>query len=62
VNVYWNGRLRRTVDLYSATRVDRRRIQVAFWWNVHAGTLTIEVASSGRKVILDGVAIARATW
>ena len=57
VKVYWNARLLRTVSLSSATRIDRKLIPVVSWWVMHTGTLTIKVVSSGKKVIIDGLAI-----
>jgi Regulator of chromosome condensation (RCC1) repeat len=60
VSLYWNSRLIRTISLYSARRVDRVAFRVKDFDSLQRGTLTIKVVSSGKKVIIDGVAIYRA--
>lgn len=59
VRVYWSGSLLRTVKLTSATTVHRKVIHVTTFTRARTGTLTIRIVSSGRKVIIDGVAIRR---
>ncbi len=59
VKVYLGSTLLKTVSLYSATTVYRKLISVKSWRSAHKGTLTIKVASSGKKVIIDGVVIRR---
>jgi alpha-tubulin suppressor-like RCC1 family protein len=59
VKVYWGSTLLRTVSLHSDTTVNRKLITVASYSGARTGTLTIRVTSSGRKVIIDGVAIRR---
>ena len=51
--------LLKTISLYSATTINRRLVPVATFPLTRSGTLTIQVASSSRKVIIDGVAISR---
>ena len=65
VQVYWGSTLLRTINLYSATTVNRKLLAVktfiSTWGDpqVRRGTLTIKVISSGKKVLIDGVAINR---
>ncbi len=59
VRVYWGSTLLRTVSLYSATTVNKKLITVTTFAGTRTGTLSIKVHSSGRKVIVDGVAIRR---
>ena len=59
VRVYWGATLLRTVSLYSSTTINKRVIGVTTFTSARSGTLTIRVYGSGRKVIIDGVAIAR---
>ncbi len=59
VKVYWGATLLRMVSLYSATTVDRALIPVRTFAAPRSGTLSIKVVSSGKKVIIDGVAIRR---
>jgi hypothetical protein len=59
VQVYWGSTLLKTVNLYSKTTASRKLITVvAFPW-ARSGTLSIRVVSSGKKVIIDGIAIRR---
>jgi Regulator of chromosome condensation (RCC1) repeat len=62
VRVYLGSRLLRTISLDAATRTDRRVIPVKLWYGIHKGTLTIRVASSGRRVIIDGLGVSRVAW
>ena len=59
VKVYWGSTLLRTIKLTSATTVNRKLIAVTTVTSDRKGTLTIKVSSTGRKVIIDGVAIRR---
>ena len=59
VRVYLGSTLLRTISLYSPTTQYRRLITVATFASARSGTLTIRVSSSGRHVMVDGVAIRR---
>ena len=59
VKVYWGTTLLKTVSLYAVTRVNKSLITVKTFTSVRSGTLKIKVVSSGKKVIIDGVAISR---
>ena len=59
VRVYWGSTLLRTVSLYSPTTQYRRPLIVTTFAAARSGTLTIVVSSSGRAVVIDGVAIRR---
>ena len=59
VKVYWGSTLLKTVNLYSRTTVNKKLITVATFTSARSGTLSIKVSSSGKKVIIDGVAIRR---
>jgi hypothetical protein len=59
VKVYWNGALIKTVSLVSATTVNRKVLPIKTWTSAHTGTLRIKVATSGPKVIIDGILIRR---
>jgi alpha-tubulin suppressor-like RCC1 family protein len=59
VKVYWNGTLIKTVSLTSATTINKKVIAIKTWTSAHTGTLKIKVSSSGRRVIIDGLAIRR---
>jgi hypothetical protein len=59
LKVYWGTTLLKTVSLYSATTVNKKLITVASFAAGRTGTLTIKVSSSGKRVIIDGVAIRR---
>ena len=59
VRVYWGSTLLRTISLYSATTVSKKLITVTTFTSARSGTLKIKVHSSGKKVIIDGVAIRR---
>ena len=56
VKVYWGSTLLRKISLYSARTVNRRLINVTTFTSARSGTLTITVSSSGKAVIIDGVA------
>jgi hypothetical protein len=59
VKVYWGSTLLRTVSLVSSTTVNRKVISIATFTTVRSGTVTVKVSTSGRKVLLDGLAISR---
>lgn len=59
VRVYWGSTLLRTISLKSATTVNKKLITVTTFTSARSGTLKIKVDSSGKKVIIDGVAIRR---
>ena len=59
VKVYWGSVLLKTVNLYSKTTVNRKLISVASFGSARWGSLSIRVSSSGKKVLIDGVAIRR---
>ena len=59
VKVYLGSTLLRTVSLVSSTTVNRHVIAVATFTSVRAGTVTVKVSSSGRRVLVDGLAISR---
>ena len=59
VKVYWGSTLLKTVKLYSKTTVNKKLITVASFTSARSGTLSIRVSSSGKKVLIDGVAIRR---
>jgi hypothetical protein len=59
IDVYWGATRIKTISLKSATTVNRKLITVVVWTAPKTGTLTIKVATSGKKVIIDGVAIRR---
>lgn len=59
VRVYWGSTLLRTINLYSATTVNKKLIAVTTFAGTRTGTLSIKIRSSGKKVIVDGVAIRR---
>ncbi len=59
IRVYWNGRLINTVSLKSTTTVYRKVILLDTFSVVQKGTLKLVVATSGKNIYLDGVAIKR---
>jgi len=59
VKVYWGSTLLKTISLYSRTTVNQKLIAVTTFSSARTGTLKIKVASSGKRVIVDGVAIRR---
>ena len=59
MRVYWGSTLLRTISLKSTTTVNRKLITVTTFTSARMGTLTIKVYSSGKRVIIDGVAIRR---
>jgi hypothetical protein len=59
LRVYWNGSLRKTISLASSTSRHKVLRSVLGFSSVRTGTLRLVVASSGRRVQVDGVAISR---
>jgi hypothetical protein len=59
VKVYLGTTLLRTISLHSDTKVIGKVIPVKSWSALHSGTVRIKVVSSGKKVIIDGLAISR---
>jgi len=59
IKVYWGSTLLKTISLKSTKTVNKKVITVVVWSAPRSGTLSIKVASSGKKVIIDGVAIRR---
>ena len=59
VRVYWGSTLLRTISLHSSTTINKRVISVTTFTSARSGTLSVRVYGSGKKVIVDGVAVAR---
>lgn len=59
IKVYWGSTLLKIISLKSSTTVNKKVISVVTWTAPKTGTLTIKVASSGKKVIIDGLGIRR---
>jgi hypothetical protein len=59
VKVYWGTSLLKTINLYSSTTVNRKLFTVVTFTSARSGTLAIKISSSGKKVLIDGVAIRR---
>jgi hypothetical protein len=59
VRAYFNGVLVATIDLYSATTVYRKVLPILDSATTLNGTLTIKVAGSGKRVVIDGIGIRR---
>ncbi|MEI7745269.1 MAG: fibronectin type III domain-containing protein, partial [Chloroflexota bacterium] len=59
IRVYWGSTLLRKINLYSATTVRRKVIEVASFTSVRTGTLRIRVTSDDHRVSIDGVAFRR---
>ena len=59
VKLYWGSTLLKTISLYSKATVNKKLMTVATFTSARSGTLKIKVYSSGKKVIIDGVAIRR---
>ena len=55
----WGSTLLRTIKLTSTTTVNKKLINVTTFTTARTGTLTIRVSSTGRRVVIDGVAIRR---
>ncbi len=59
IRVYWGSTLLKTISLNASKTTNKKLFTVVVWSAARSGTLTIKVASSGRKVLIDGVAIRR---
>lgn len=59
VSVYWGSTLLRTISLHSASTIDRQLLTAGTFGSVRTGTLTIRIYSSGKQVLIDGLAIRR---
>jgi hypothetical protein len=57
VKVYWGSTLLKTISLKTSSTHNKVLVTVVTWSAPKTGTLYIKVASSGKKVIIDGVAI-----
>ena len=57
ISVYWGSTFLKTISLKSTTTVNKKLLVVTTFASARAGTLTIKVYTSGKKVILDGVVI-----
>ncbi len=60
LQVLWNGTVEKTIGLGSPVVRKRKIVPVAALGSVQAGSLTLRVVSSGKRVIVDGVGIAEA--
>ena len=58
-SVYLNGTLLKTVSLVSSNTKNKAIITIATFSSVRTGTLVVKVATSGKKVLVDGVGISR---
>jgi len=47
------------VSLRSSTTVNRKLITIAAFTSVRTGTISIRVSSTGKRVLIDGLAISR---
>ena len=59
VRVYWGSTLLKTVNLKSATTVNKKLITIKTFSSARHGTLKLRVYGGGKKVLIDGVAIGR---
>ena len=59
IKVYWGSTLLKSISLKSSTTANKKLITVIAWGAPKTGTLSIKVASSGKKVMIDGVVIRR---
>jgi hypothetical protein len=59
VRVYLGTTLLKSISLKSSTTVNKKLFTVATFTSVKTGTLTIKVASSGKKVIIDGLVLSQ---
>lgn len=59
VRVYWGSTLLRTISLYSSTTINRRVLTVVTFTSLRAGTVTVKLSTSGRKVLIDGLGATR---
>jgi hypothetical protein len=59
IRAYFNGVLVATIDLHSATTVYKKVLAIVDSATTLNGTLTIKVAGSGKRVVIDGIGIRR---
>ena len=57
VKVLQGGALLNTLNLYSASLQTERILSVASFSMIHTGTVTLKVATSGKPVTIDGLAV-----
>jgi hypothetical protein len=57
INVYWGATLIKSLNLHSTTTVHKVVLAVTTFAAVQTGTLKITVTSTGKPVIIDGLAI-----
>jgi hypothetical protein len=57
VRVSWNGVPVKTVNLWSATKKRAQVIKVLGFTSPQAGTLTVDVLTSGKYVVIEGVGV-----
>jgi len=59
VRVYWGSTLLKTINLFSTTTINRRLIMVTTFTAPRSRTVTLRVYGSGKRVLIDGLAIRR---
>jgi hypothetical protein len=59
VKVYWNGVLRSTVSLKAATTQRRVVIELLSFAAPTKGTLSVVVATTGKPVSIEGLAVSK---
>ena len=59
VKVYLGSTLLRTISLQSTATVYRKTFTVAAFPSLRSGTVTVKVATSGRRVLIDGLGVSR---
>jgi hypothetical protein len=59
IKVYWNGSLKRTLNLRASRVMKKVYLNVVTFGSVQTGTLRIVVNSSGRAVIIDAVGVSQ---
>jgi hypothetical protein len=59
LTVRWNGAFVKTVNLASKTTKHKVIVPLTTWSATHSGTLQAVVASAGKRVIVEGLAVYR---
>jgi hypothetical protein len=59
VKVYWNGTYKKTISLKSTTTRHKVVVSALSFSAVRTGTLKLVIASSSKRVLVDGVAVSR---
>jgi hypothetical protein len=59
VKVYWNGTYQKTIALTAATTLRKQTVDLLTFAAPTTGTLTIEVSTSGKPVVIEGLAISK---